>query len=382
MEAALPPELVPRRELRAARRELGRYRERLGGLVPEDPTPYGHREGLRLLSLSQDLIWRLVDLRDALSGAAEALPGEERAQVEGMAAALERAAAELEFVLGAGDPDYVFWSERAPDPRFHATPLDFGEALADGLWGRLPGAILTSATLSVRGRPDFILRELGIARASHRVFPPAPPPRGAAAFLLGFLPHPDGGEFVEQLARLLRELHVRLGRKILALFTSRRMLRAVAERLTDTGAISQLAHGDAARAIELFREAPAPALLLGLDTMWEGVDFPGEELEILVVARLPFPNPTDPVVKAKERALRAKGLEPFTELYLPQAVLKLAQGAGRLLRGPGDRGAVIIADRRIVTKPYGETFRAKLALPLRVASSFEELFFALEELFR
>ncbi len=382
VEASLPPELVPRRALRGARRELARFREKLGGLVPEDPSPYGHREGLRLLSLAQDLIWRLVDLRDALGGAAGPLSGEERALVEGLVAALERAAGELEFVLGAGDPGHVFWSERAPDPRFHATPLEFGGMLADGLWGRLAGAILTSATISVRGRVDFLLRELGIAHASHRVFPAPSPPSGAAASLLDFLPHPDGEEFAEQLSWLLRELHLRLGRKTLALFTSRRMLRAVEGKLGDIPVISQLSHGDAARAIELFRKAPAPALLLGLDTMWEGVDFPGEELEVLVVARLPFPNPTDPVVRAQERRLREQGLEPFTELYLPRAVLKLAQGAGRLLRGPGDRGAVIIADRRIVTKPYGEAFRAKLALPLRVASSFEALFFALEELFR
>jgi|Deesub1362B_J571_1020462.scaffolds.fasta_scaffold00187_25 ATP-dependent DNA helicase DinG len=382
VETTLPPELVPRRELRAAWRELTRFRERLGGVLPEEPSSFCHRDGLRFLSLAQDLIWKLVDLRNALEDAADSVSGEERALAEGTATALEKAAGEMEFVLQAGDSRYVFWSERAPDPRFHATPLDFGEMLAEEFWGRFPGAVLTSATLSVRGRADFLLRELGVARAFHRVFPGKLSSPRAAAFLLEFLPHPDGDEFVEQLSWLLEELHERLGRKTLALFTSRRMLRAVEEQLRGVTVISQLSHGDAARAIELFRNAPAPALLLGLDTLWEGVDFPGEELEILVVARLPFPNPIDPVVRAKERRLREQGLDPFFELYLPQAVLKLAQGAGRLLRGPEDRGAVIIADRRIVAKPYGEAFRAKLSLPLRKASSFEELFFALEELFR
>ena len=380
IEAMLPPQAVPRRELRGVWAELRRLRERLHALLPDEPAPYSRREGLRFLSAAQELIWRLLALKEALEDRLPGLEGEERGLVTGEIAALENLVSEMEYVLAA-EGEEVFWSEKDPDIRFYATPLEFGDRLAADFWGRIRAAILTSATLSVGGRVDFLVRELGLGNAIHRVFPAQEKERRGRVFLLEFFPGPNEGGYVSALARLLSELRERFRRKIMVLFTSRKMLRAVRERLPQEGVISQLDWGDAAQAVEAFRAMDAPAILLGLDSLWEGVDFPGEELEVLVVARLPFPNPADPLIKAKEERLRAQGLDPFRALYLPRAVLKLAQGVGRLLRTPEDRGAVIVADPRIVARPYGEVFRAKLTLPTRTVGDLEELLFALEEVF-
>ena len=380
MEAMLPPQAIPRKELRGVWAELRRLRERLHVLLPDDPAPYTHREGLRFLSAAQELIWRLVALKEALEDGLPGLEGEEKGLASGEIAALEELISEMEYVLAAQGEE-VFWSEKDPDIRFYATPLEFGDRLAADFWGRIRTAILTSATLSVGGRVEFLVRELGLGNVVHRVFPAQEKDQRGRVFLLEFFPGPNEDTYVASLAELLLGLRERFRRKVMVLFTSRKMLRAVRERLPQEGVISQLDWGDAAQAVEAFRGADAPAILLGLDSLWEGVDFPGEELEILVVARLPFPNPADPLIKAKEERLRAQGFEPFRALYLPRAVLKLAQGVGRLLRTPEDRGAVIVADPRIVTRPYGEVFRTKLTLPIRTVSDLEELLFALEEVF-
>ncbi len=380
MESLLSPELVPRREIRGVWAELQRFRNRLRRLLPNEPSAYTHREGLRFLSLAQELIWRLVSLKEALEERGSSAPAEVRGLLSGEIAMLEEITGILEYVLSA-EGEEIFWSEKDPKIQFHATPLDFGARLAEEFWDRIHAAILTSATLSVGGRVDFLVRELGLKDVIHRTFPGQAEALRGGVFCLEFFPGPNEGEFVRALADLLSGLIQRFRRKVLVLFTSRKMLREVQEMLGDAPIVSQLDWNDAVWAIQAFREAEPPAILMGLDSLWEGVDFPGEELEILVVPRLPFPNPSDPLVQAKEERLRTQGLEPFRALYLPQAVLKLAQGIGRLLRTPNDRGAVIVADPRIVLRTYGAIFRAKIHLPVRVTGSLEELFFALEPIF-
>ena len=377
--ALLPPKLLPRERVRAAWAELRRFSERARGVIPAEPAPYGEEEGLRLLSLAQELIWALVELEEEVSERALSLKGTERAQVEGWISELEGLVSTMEEVL-SGKGEGVFWSEGGNRLLFHHTPLGFSRELPPGLWGKLHAAVLTSATLSVRGTVDYLVRELGIPEPTYRAFPGRLEPEGAAAFILPYFPDPDSPAYPRELASLIDGLR-RFGRKVLVLFTSQRMLREVGERLSGEGIISQVDFGDASQAVRAFRELRGPAVLLGLDSLWEGVDFPGEELELLVVARLPFPNPSDPVVRAEERALREEGIDPFFGLYLPRAVIKLAQGAGRLIRTPADRGAIIITDPRISTRPYGEAFRTKIPLPIREMGSPDELFFALERIF-
>jgi len=149
-------------------------------------------------------------------------------------------------------------------------------------------------------------------------------------------------------------------RRALVLFTSRKLLAAVREFLTDFPVLAQGWDGERDSLLRRFRSQSPPVVLLGLDTMWEGVDLPGEELELLFITRLPFPVPTDPLAQAEASRLQEQGQEPFKALFLPKAVLKLRQGVGRLVRAEGDRGAIVITDVRAATKSYGAEFLAEL----------------------
>ena len=160
----------------------------------------------------------------------------------------------------------------------------------------------------------------------------------------------------------------------LVLFTSYDLLQRVRERLV--GAVPVLAQGvDGPRTslVERFRRGKNGMLLLGADSFWEGVDLPGEELEYLVVTRLPFAVPTDPVFAALSERYEKTGREPFYELALPQAVLRLRQGVGRLIRTQCDRGVVVVTDDRIRTKSYGRKFAEGLPGPVEEAASAADL---------
>ncbi|MCD5407855.1 hypothetical protein LR090_01135 [Candidatus Bipolaricaulota bacterium] len=170
-------------------------------------------------------------------------------------------------------------------------------------------------------------------------------------------------------------------RRALALFTSRRLLSATREALAGVPVLAQGIDGEREGLLARFRRHPPPVALLGLDTMWEGVDLPGEELELLFITRLPFPVPTDPLAQAEAERLRARGEDPFTSLFLPRAVLKLRQGVGRLVRTPQDRGAIVITDVRAALRPYGERFLAELPVRAQVVPGAEALSVALRELF-
>ena len=186
-----------------------------------------------------------------------------------------------------------------------------------------------------------------------------------------FLP-PAHGElepYTQALAELISGLSQRLGRKGLALFTSYAMMQAVQREMGDDP--PTLVQGDVSRTalIERFKRSPSPIWLLGTESFWEGVDFPGDELEIVLVTRLPFPVPTDPVLAAMGERLSRLGRDPFVDLSIPLAGLKLRQGVGRLIRTIGDHGLVLLTDQRIVTRGYGRLFARSLPVPVDVVTS-------------
>jgi ATP-dependent DNA helicase DinG len=175
----------------------------------------------------------------------------------------------------------------------------------------------------------------------------------------------DSGAYADALASLLVELHDALDRNGLVLFTSYELLFEVRERIhSRVPTLAQGVDGSRSALLERFRRERGGCLLLGTDSFWEGVDLPGEELEYVVVTRLPFAVPTDPVFAALSEELERRGIDAFTHLALPQAVLRLRQGVGRLIRTAADRGVVVVTDDRIRTKSYGRRFSE--ALPVRV----------------
>jgi ATP-dependent DNA helicase DinG len=213
-------------------------------------------------------------------------------------------------------------------------------------------------------------------------------------------PEPNSPEFVPAVTELLAGLLTSLSRKTMILFTSYRTLQATRQQLatllesphafrTDTAHHWHaeqpviLAQGDGVSAAEMlarFRQERR-AVLLGTNTFWEGVDLPGEELELLVVTRLPFLVPTDPWVEARSDRLRARGENPFLDFVVRDAVLRLRQGIGRLIRKESDRGVVMLLDTRLHTKPYGMTFLKALPVPVRFCAGSADAIAAAVEFF-
>ena len=265
----------------------------------------------------------------------------------------------LREALQRADPERIVWLDGGGrGPRVRSAPLDVADHLEDELWSRRDSVLATSATLTAQQRFDFSLRRIGLSDADVLdVGSPFDYRRAVLAIVVDDLPPPDAPDYEAASQQLLAEATRAAGGRTLALFTSHGAVRSAAEalrgRLAATG-IGVLAHeidGGPARLLRTLAERPR-SLVLGTAAFWEGVDVPGPALSQLVLARLPFPVPTDPVHAARS----ALHEQPFEEYMLPHAVLRFRQGFGRLIRGPEDRGVFLILDRRVSTRAYGEAF--------------------------
>ncbi|QOC21891.1 ATP-dependent DNA helicase [Wenzhouxiangella sp. AB-CW3] len=316
-----------------------------------------------------------ASLRRALQALVAALePLAEQSRDLGNAA---QRAAVLEEGLGdflAGREGYVRWfANRRGRFALNLTPLDVAGPLRQ-LRERVPATwIMTSATLAVAGRFDHFTRRLGLDDARERVIEsPFDYPEQTRLWLPEGLPDPGSRDHVDQLlSQVLPVLRAAGGRAFL-LFTSHRALRRAADWLRAHSDFQLLVQEDAPRPVLLrrFRESPG-SLLLGAASFWEGVDVPGRELSVVVIDKLPFAAPDDPVLEATLKAVRESGGNPFAEVQLPQAVLALKQGAGRLIRQADDFGVLVLGDPRLVTRPYGKLFLRSLPPMTPVQSGAE-----------
>ena len=275
----------------------------------------------------------------------------------------------------------VHWYERSPHTlTFHATPLDVAPFLEQLLYPRLKALVLTSATLSLAGTFDYLCQSVGLSEeafAIHTMVAESPFSYDECMRILvpRYIP-PAHGEllpYAEALAQLIASLSDRIGKNGLALFTSYAMMQAVKENLPPR--VNTLIQGELSRTalIDRFRGAEAPMWLLGTESFWEGVDFPGDELEILLISRLPFPVPTDPVLVAMGDRMMRSGRDPFMDLSLPLTGLKLRQGVGRLIRTTGDGGLVFLTDQRIVTRGYGKLLAKSLPVKIETMPDSDTL---------
>ncbi len=278
---------------------------------------------------------------------------------------------------------HVYWIEPATarGVALRAAPLDVGPQLRDVLFTRKEAAVLTSATLSVEGDFRHLAHKLGLPDDRFeglRLSSPFDLQAQVAGWSLLGLPDPSDPRFAESLAVGIELLARRLERKMLVLFTShdtlRRVESMVREPLEGRG-IRLLAQGLDGGRRQLRAEfvKRGASVLLGAASFWEGVDFPGEELEILLMARLPFLVPTDPVVEAIGERLAQKGQDPFRAFHLPEALIRFRQGFGRLIRRTGDRGLFVVVDPRLETRAYGAAFKASVGIEFQVAGSWDEL---------
>jgi ATP-dependent DNA helicase DinG len=261
---------------------------------------------------------------------------------------------------------YVDRDERG-SPRWNRRPLEVGAALRSHLFEASARTLLTSATLTPGDDFEPFVASLGFAPdevETAKLPSPFPLERQVRTAILDG-PDPTRPEFVERLAALVIDVATTTRRNVLVLLTSYQMLEQVAARVRGPLAAAGVpllkqAPGEAAAPLAReFRESEG-AVLLGAASFWEGVDFPGAALEVLVIARLPFPVPTDPLVAARSEAIEARGGDAFRELMLPEAVLRFRQGIGRLIRTAEDRGAVIVVDSRIARAGYRARFLSTL----------------------
>lgn len=309
---------------------------------------------------------------DALGALAEALEGvreplaEQSERSEGLAACARRAgeASALLAALGEGDrKNEVRWVEVfGQSLQLHVTPLVPAELFRRQMADHPRAWIFTSATLAMGRDFSHFKRELGIEDAGARSWPsPFDFERQALLYAPKGLPDPNDPSYTDAVVEAaLPVLEASQGRAFL-LFTSHRALRRAHELLRDRVAWPLLVQGTGSRSELLvrFREL-GNAVLLGAASFWEGVDVRGEALSVVLIDKLPFAPPGDPVLAARIEALRAEGGNPFMDYQLPQAVLQLKQGVGRLIRDETDRGVLVLCDPRLHTKAYGRTVRASL----------------------
>ncbi|HET6633237.1 MAG TPA: ATP-dependent DNA helicase [Rhodanobacteraceae bacterium] len=325
----------------------------------------------------------LAGLAAALEALADAL-ADQAERSRGLALVAERAqalAGRLQRVLdGAADDAEVRWYETSAHGfSLSVTPLDLASPLR--LRREATGAawVFTSATLSVAGRFDHFARQLGLdAPRTLALQSPFDFQRQALCYLPPGLPDPSAGDYTERVVEAcLPVLEASRGRAFL-LFTSHRALRRAAELLEGRLPYPLLVQGSAPRhaLLQRFREA-GDAVLLGAASFWEGVDVVGEALSCVVIDKLPFAAPDDPVLVARLNALREAGANPFTAWQIPSAAIALKQGAGRLIRSEHDRGVLVLCDPRLGGRGYGKIFLASLP-PLPRSDDIEDVrrFFA------
>jgi ATP-dependent DNA helicase DinG len=270
---------------------------------------------------------------------------------------------EIRFLLRAADPAYVYFVEfRGKGIFFRASPIDVSTVIREVLLDPMRATVLTSATLTVDGTFDYLRDRLGITDPQEvRLTSEFDFSRQAILYLPPRMPDPRQPEFITAAGREVIEILKRTRGRAFVLFTSYATLRAVqalAEMALDFPMFTQ---GTAPRSqlLNQFRETPH-SVLFATSSFWQGVDVVGDALSCVIVDKLPFASPSDPITSARIDAIRARGGEPFSEYQVPLAILALQQGLGRLIRHRRDRGVLAVLDPRLRTKGYGRRFLASL----------------------
>jgi ATP-dependent DNA helicase DinG len=379
----------------AARELLGEQ----GGfrLGPRNPDP---RLGHLLFAPLQELIDAILSLQAQIEGLLGGL-GEEaeqnlfvfetRLQLRRLAQVAETCQRFLRYQENRED---IHWLESKrsfqgePYARLVITPLEVATMMRQAVFEPYQSVVFTSATLTVDGRFDYWKGRLGLNRVRSRdsaeeIFPsPFDYENNVFLGVPADAPEPDREGFSEFVGTFVEQAVLASEGRALVLFTSYELLRKTYDRLQprmSAAGIPLMRQGeeDRGRLLGRFRDEIA-SVLLATDSFWEGVDAPGRALEVVIVTRLPFRVPSDPVMQARMEAIEERGGQAFSELSLPDAIIRLRQGFGRLMRRQDDRGAVLILDSRVVRRRYGGSFLASLPKAHTVVGSSREVLDAFE----
>ncbi|MFC1570223.1 ATP-dependent DNA helicase [Candidatus Omnitrophota bacterium] len=335
---------------------------------------YGQEGGTFEFDHSQ---FQTIDLEEGLKELAKSLDelgdtftdDEEAELAKACADRCDRMCESLKFLFDTPDSRYVYWLEvdsrrKGVNYSFHSSPIDISGQMRTHLFDRVTPVVLTSATLSVSSKESdlsFIEKRLGVDDALELVLDS---PFDYAKNVLMYLPKgiPDPAKEVksykDNITDHIISMHDVMGGRMFALFTSYSMLNAAADEISRRREdINILKQGDLPRYVllDVFKKNN-DSILLGTSTFWQGVDVPGSPLECVIITKLPFSVPTDPVNAARIKSMREEGFNPFNEYQLPQAIIMFKQGFGRLIRSCSDRGVVVVLDPRLRTRAYGRKF--------------------------
>jgi ATP-dependent DNA helicase DinG len=328
----------------------------------------------------KDLYRHLIESVRGFDDIKESMPYKERGFLADIESVIETLFEEEQHVyelLLEADPNFVYWIEVEPRGAKNATylyskPIEVGERLADDFFAKKKSVILTSATLAINGSFDYQLKKLGLNDFGTSVSSIASPfsykdqVRLLIPSDIPAIKDVSEKEFATDVAiKIWRIAEVTRG-KILVLFTSYDMLKLVYQHVKDLSEhdtiqlIGQgMTSGSRAKLMKTFKQADY-AILFGTSSFWEGVDLPGKELRHLVIVRLPFSPPDQPLLQAQLERAKEEGRNPFMDVSLPQAIIRFKQGFGRLIRTSSDKGCVYVFDRRITTTRYGKLFLRSL----------------------
>ena len=294
-----------------------------------------------------------------------AAPDQQALMIEAasLADGLEELTNRLASILEEASEEAIHWVSINPSQgtiSLHSAPLDVSPILAEKLFAEKDCVILTSATLTAGGSFQFLRGRVGVGEdaAELLVGSPFDYERAAQALIPEDMPQPNANGYVAATADVLAQLGLGLRGRTMALFTSHSSLRAVAQRLRPLlephgiPVLAQGVDGSAPYLMAAFGEEPG-SVLLGTASFWEGVDMPSGLLKALVITRLPFQVPSDPIVQSRSSLY----VDPFNDYSIPNAVLRFRQGLGRLIRNKADRGTIVVLDSRISSHGYGQTFR-------------------------
>jgi ATP-dependent DNA helicase DinG len=311
------------------------------------------------------------DLREALLAFKARVAQSEDPDVEALARRAQEIASDLKFLVAVNEPGFVYWAEsRARSTLLRAAPINVAEELRERLYRNVDTVIFTSATLAAQGSLDFVKRRLGLCDPesgkdcysvdSLVLGSPFDYESQAALYLPRDLPDPSDPQFLSKAAEEILSLCALTGGRAFALFTSIKNMSEAHQLLKDRLPCRVLLQGERPKHALIAEFKEHPSVLFAAQSFWEGVDIAGDALSLVIIDKLPFSSPGDPVVAARIDHLKEAGRNAFNEYQLPQAALALRQGFGRLIRSRRDRGIVAVLDRRLTTKTYGRAFLESL----------------------
>jgi ATP-dependent DNA helicase DinG len=265
----------------------------------------------------------------------------------------------MRFVMEKDDENFVFWVERRGRGCFlQATPIEVSGLLSERLFSKVDTVVLTSATLAVSGGFEYIQKRLGLAGARTLVVPGHFDYRQQVLlYVPPHLPEPRNPAFAREAAEEVTRILEHSRGRAFVLFTSYQQMRLIHDHVSMAIDYPTLLQGTGPRRalLEEFRSTPN-CVLFATAAFWQGVDVPGEQLSCVIIDKLPFAVPSDPVVNARTESIRKAGGNPFYDYQVPQAAIALKQGFGRLIRARSDRGVLVLLDNRITRQRYGQVF--------------------------